>query len=162
MFINTSGSIILMNYSYRSRCWLLKEYDKGGELYTRKHLPTIDPVKRKVWEHKVVSWGIICGTQWHEYPYWWFPDHGDKRSLFLIWQKKLNTKSSNEAELVGVDNVLTQVIWNQYFLKEQGYAIHEKTIYQDKQSAIKLENKGRWSSSNRIRRIKKVIISSLI
>ena len=29
----------------------------------------------------------------------------------------LNTKSSTEAELVGVDDVLTQVIWTRYFLK---------------------------------------------
>ena len=28
-------------------------------------------------------------------------------------KKKLNTKSSTEADLVGVDNVLTQIIWTQ-------------------------------------------------
>ena len=32
-------------------------------------------------------------------------------------KQKLNTKSSTEAKLVGVDDVLTQVIWNRYFLK---------------------------------------------
>ena len=30
---------------------------------------------------------------------------------------KLNTKSSTEANIVGVDDVLTQEIWTQYFLK---------------------------------------------
>ena len=30
-------------------------------------------------------------------------------------KQKLNTKSSTEAEVVGVDDVLTQVIWIQYF-----------------------------------------------
>ena len=42
-----------------------------------------------------------------------------------------NTKSLTEAELVGVDDVLTQVIWTRYFLKEQGYMIHDNIIYQD-------------------------------
>ena len=32
-------------------------------------------------------------------------------------KQKPNTKSSTEAELVGVDYVLTQVIWTRYFLK---------------------------------------------
>ena len=38
-------------------------------------------------------------------------------------KQKLNTKSSNEAKLVGVDDVLTQVICTRYFLKEQGHMI---------------------------------------
>ena len=53
-------------------------------------------------------------------------------------KKKLNTKISTEAELVGVDYVLTQVIWTQYFLKEQGHMIQDNVIYQDNQSAIRL------------------------
>ena len=57
--------------------------------------------------------------------------------------KKLNTKISNQEELFGVDNILTQVIYTGYFLKEQGYKIHDNVIYQDKQSTIKLENNGR-------------------
>ena len=32
-------------------------------------------------------------------------------------KQKLNTNSSTEAELVGIDDVLTQVIWTRYFLK---------------------------------------------
>ena len=32
-------------------------------------------------------------------------------------KQNMNTKSSTEAEFFGVDDVLTQVIWNQYFLK---------------------------------------------
>ena len=33
---------------------------------------------------------------------------------------KTNTNISNEADLVVVDYVLTQMIWTRYFLKEQG------------------------------------------
>ena len=52
-------------------------------------------------------------------------------------KKKLTTKSSNEADIVVLDNVLNQVIWTQYFLKEQGYEIHDNVVYQDNQSAVK-------------------------
>ena len=58
-------------------------------------------------------------------------------------KQKLNNKSSTEEELVGVDDVLTQVIWNRYFLKEQGYMIHHNVIYQDNQIAIRLEKNGK-------------------
>ena len=65
----------------------------------------------------------------------------------------MNTKSSTEAERVGVDDVLTQVIWTRYFLKDQGYEIRDNVIYQYNQSAIKLENNGRLSSSKQTRHI---------
>ena len=58
-------------------------------------------------------------------------------------KQKLNTKSSTEAELVGVDYELIQVIWTLYFLKEQGYIIHNNFIYQYNQIAIRLVNNGR-------------------
>ena len=40
-------------------------------------------------------------------------------------KQNLNTKSSTDSELVGVDDVLTQVIWTRYFLKEQGHMIQQ-------------------------------------
>ena len=58
---------------------------------------------------------------------------------FAQSSKKMNTNSSTQDELVGVDDVLTQVICTRYFLKDQGYEIHDNVIYQNNQSAIKLE-----------------------
>ena len=43
-------------------------------------------------------------------------------------KNNLNTKSSTEAKLVGVDYVLTQVMRTRCFLKEQGYIIHGNVI----------------------------------
>ena len=43
------------------------------------------------------------------------------RGLCKIQFKKLRTNNSTESELVGVDNVLNQVICTHYFLKDQGY-----------------------------------------
>ena len=68
-------------------------------------------------------------------------------------KKKLNTKSSTEAKLVGVDDVLTQVIWTRYFLKEQGHMIQDNFIYQYNQSAIRLEKNGKQYISKRTRHI---------
>ena len=68
-------------------------------------------------------------------------------------RQKLNTKSSTEAELVGVNDVLPQALWTKYFLKEQGYGCDEAIIYQDNRSAMLLENNGRASSSKRTRHI---------
>ena len=36
-------------------------------------------------------------------------------------KQKMNTKSSTEAKLVRVNNIPTQVICTQYFLRDQGY-----------------------------------------
>jgi hypothetical protein len=67
--------------------------------------------------------------------------------------QKLNTKSSTEAELVGVDNDIPLVLWTRQFLIEQGYKVTDKVVYQDNQSAILLERNGRASSGRRTRHV---------
>ena len=67
-------------------------------------------------------------------------------------KQKLNTKSSTEAELVGANDMLPQVLWTKQFLKHQGY--NTKSIMnQDNQSTMKLENNGKMSSGKRTRHI---------
>jgi hypothetical protein len=68
-------------------------------------------------------------------------------------RQKLNTRSSTEAELVGVDDLMPQILWTRHFLEAQGYDVHENTVYQDNQSTMLLENNGRASSSKRTRHI---------
>jgi hypothetical protein len=68
-------------------------------------------------------------------------------------QQKLNTKSSTEAELVGVSDVMTQILWRQYFLDTQGYGAKELIVYQDNKSAILLEKNGQTSSGKHTRHI---------
>ena len=38
-------------------------------------------------------------------------------------RQKINTKCSTEAELVGLNNVMPQVLWTRYFLEAQGYGV---------------------------------------
>jgi hypothetical protein len=68
-------------------------------------------------------------------------------------RQKLNTRSSTEAELVGVNDVMPQVLWTRYFLEAQGYGVKDSVVYQDNQSAILLEKNGKASSSKRTRHI---------
>jgi Reverse transcriptase (RNA-dependent DNA polymerase) len=68
-------------------------------------------------------------------------------------RQKLVTKSSTEAELVGVNDVLPKVIWTKYFLEAQGYGIKDSVVYQDNRSAMLLEQNGKASSSKRTRHI---------
>ena len=68
-------------------------------------------------------------------------------------KQKLNTTSSTEAELVGVNNLMPQVLWTRYFLQAQGYTVSDNVVYQDNQSCILLSKNGRGSSSKRTRHI---------
>jgi hypothetical protein len=101
----------------------------------------------------------------------WFVDasfgvHGDLRShtgasmtygsgspITLSKKQKLNTRSSTEAELVGVDDAINLILWTKLFLEAQGYPIRENIIYQDNKSAMLLEKNGKRSSSSRTRAI---------
>ena len=51
-------------------------------------------------------------------------------------RQKLNTKSSTESELIGVDDVMPLVLWTRQFMEEQGYVIKDNVLYQDNQSSI--------------------------
>lgn len=68
-------------------------------------------------------------------------------------KQKINTKSSTEGEIVGVDDILPQVLWTNYFMRAQGYGSKETIVYQDNKSAILLENNGKLSSSKRTKHI---------
>jgi hypothetical protein len=67
-------------------------------------------------------------------------------------RQKLNTKSSTEAELVGIDDVLPQAIWTKYFMESQGYGV-TTILNQDNQSTIKLSDNGKASSGKGTRHI---------
>ena len=66
---------------------------------------------------------------------------------------KINTKISMKAELVGVDDLMPQILWIQYFLEAQGMKVSDNIVYQDNQSALNLEKNRRESSGKRTRHI---------
>ena len=65
-------------------------------------------------------------------------------------KEKLNTKISTEAELIGLDDVMPQILWTRYFLEAKGYELCDNVVYQDNQSTILLAKNGRGSSSKHV------------
>ena len=68
-------------------------------------------------------------------------------------KKKLNTRSSTEEEIVGVDDCMPAVCWTRYYLESQDYSFAENILYQDNQSAILLEKNSKASGSKISKRI---------
>jgi Reverse transcriptase (RNA-dependent DNA polymerase) len=68
-------------------------------------------------------------------------------------RQKINTRSSTEAELVGVEEAMTGIVWTRNFLESQGVNVHDNVVYQDNQSAMLLEKNGTASSGKRTRHI---------
>jgi hypothetical protein len=101
---------------------------------------------------------------------WWvdasYATHGDCRGhtgatmslgrgsvIGMSKKQKLNTKSSTECELVGVDDASPQMLWTRYFIEEQGYGVEASILNQDNLSAILLEKNGKASSGKRTKHI---------
>lgn len=114
--------------------------------------------------------GLVLEAEKGQIVKWWidasFAVHGDMRSqsgatmtlgkgmvYSATTKQKLNTRSSTEAELVGVSDFLPQVLWTRYFLTEQGYDLRDNIIYQDNQSSLLLASNGKASSGKRTRHI---------
>jgi hypothetical protein len=71
---------------------------------------------------------------------------------FTSSKQKLVSKSSTEAELIGLSDVLSQVIWTRDFLISQGYDMGPAKIFQDNMSTMALAIKG-TSTAQRTRHI---------
>ena len=72
----------------------------------------------------------------------------DKSSM-----QKINTKSSTEAELVGISEYIPYNLWLLHFLDAQGYGIKDNVVYQDNQSTIHMAKNGRDSTTGNSRHI---------
>ncbi len=68
-------------------------------------------------------------------------------------KQKLNTRSSTKSKLVGVDDLMSLIVWSRNFLKAQGYAVVDNILHQDNRSAILLEKNGKMSSGKHTKHI---------
>ena len=57
-------------------------------------------------------------------------------------KQKLNTRSSCEGELGGVDDLMPQILWTWLFLDAQGYGTWESLIHQDNKLLFSLRRMG--------------------
>ena len=72
---------------------------------------------------------------------------GGGSAISMSKKHKLNECSSTGAEVIGVDDVMLQMLWTKYFCEEQGYPIEENIMYQDNLSAMMLDTNSNKSSS---------------
>ena len=82
--------------------------------------------------------------------------------LSILSKQKINSKSSTEAELVGVNDAMTFVMWMKHFFQSQANNLSNPKlnqygkhiiIKQDNTSAIQLERNGWKSSTKRTKHI---------
>ena len=70
------------------------------------------------------------------------------------WRQKLNTGSSTEAELVGIDDALKYIMWGLYFIQAQVFEVKKNVLMQDNKSTILMATNGRFSCTKRTKHIK--------
>ncbi|CAJ1929662.1 unnamed protein product [Cylindrotheca closterium] len=95
--------------------------------------------------HEMDDRRIICDASRFQEPYW--------RHSVMSKKQKLNSRSSTEAKLIAVDDVVTMMLWTKVFMEWQGYLIKKNFLYQDNKSAILLEENGPKSVGKRSRAI---------
>ena len=63
--------------------------------------------------------------------------------------QKSNTCSPTEQELIGINDVLSNILWSKYFIESQGYSMEYNILLQDSKSTILLATYGTFSSSSK-------------
>ena len=77
-----------------------------------------------------------------------------KRAVVSISSKqKVNARSSTEAELIGINDIISNVLWAKLFMQHQGIEIKHNIVYQDIKSTILLAENGRLSAGKRSRHL---------
>ena len=68
-------------------------------------------------------------------------------------KSKINTRSSTESELVGVDDMMSLILWTRYFLNHQGYKVNGNIVFHDNKSTMLLERNGKLLSGKSTKHI---------
>ena len=76
----------------------------------------------------------------------------------------MNSRSSTESELNGIDDKIGKIMWTKKFIEHQGFEVKLNIIYQDNTRTIKLAENGKTSSGKRTKHfdIKLFYITDLI
>ena len=68
-------------------------------------------------------------------------------------KQKIDTRSSTEAELAGVNQPLPMILWSKLFCNAQGMNMTDNMLHQDNKSAIRMEKHGKASCKKRTKHI---------
>ena len=66
-------------------------------------------------------------------------------------KQKVNSRSSTEAELIGIDDVISKILWSKRFIEAQGFELESNVVYRDNTSSMKLEENGHAGASKHTR-----------
>ena len=61
----------------------------------------------------------------------------------------MNSRSSNETEVIGNSEYLPFNIWFQYFMEAQGYTLESNLLWQDNKGAQRMTENGKMSCSSK-------------
>ena len=78
---------------------------------------------------------------------------GKGAMISMSCKQRSNARSSTEAELIGVDDAMSRILWTLKFLAAQDFKVNDCVLHQDNKSAIQLENNGRLSAGKRTRHL---------
>ena len=70
-------------------------------------------------------------------------------AMSMSHTQKSNTCSPTEQELIGINDVLSNILWSKYFIESQGYSMEYNILLQDSKSTILLATYGTFSSSSK-------------
>ena len=68
-------------------------------------------------------------------------------------KQKVNARSSTEAELIGIDDIISNVLWTKLFMEHQGIEVKKNIVFQDNKSTILLAENGHHSAGKRSRHL---------
>ena len=99
-----------------------------------------------------IKWYVDASSAVH-------PDFKSHIGVIMMWvtgttksgstKQKLNTISRMESEVVGVENMVSMILWTKLFIEDQGYKVENNIFYQDNKSSILLETNGHKISGTR-------------
>ena len=59
-----------------------------------------------------------------------------------------------EAEPIGLDDNIPQILWTKYFMEYHGHTLEKNIVFQNNNSAITVEKNGKASSSKSTKNVK--------
>eukprot|EP00978_Attheya_sp_CCMP212_P029223 scaffold103282_cov47-Attheya_sp.AAC.1 len=65
--------------------------------------------------------------------------------ISISTKQKVNTRSSTESELVGIDDAIAKMLWTKLMIEAQGFKV-KNLPHRDNTSSMKLEENGKSSS----------------
>ena len=139
--------------STRTKVTTVQDYEKLRKMMSFIKATWMDVAKITLDDSNTMKWYVDASFACH-------PDMRSHTGAVLIMGKgaissdskkqKVNSKSTTESELIGLDDVISKILWGKLFMEAQGYKV-KVIVYRDNESTMKLEQNGQESLGKRTR-----------